>query len=61
MNEKYGKLNYQFYCKFSSNKSLVSGDDLPSWDKLPDKIKQAWVFAANNLIENIDEQLKKGE
>jgi len=37
---------YEAYCKYTGNKSLVTGDQLPVWDNLKGEIKNAWHFAA---------------
>jgi hypothetical protein len=33
---------YAGYCRYTNNKSLVSGADLPTWDNLPSSIRNAW-------------------
>lgn len=51
----YGKVAYEGYCLASGNKSLISGQELPTWDKLDDKIKVAWVSAAAAVANTIHE------
>jgi len=41
----YGQVAYEGYCLSSGNKSLVSGAELPTWDKLDPKIQAAWTAA----------------
>jgi len=61
-----GELAYQRYCKASKGKSLISGDQLPHWETLPEKIKQAWDFSTkcvvettvNHIIENLNREKK---
>jgi len=40
-----GRVAYEAYCKKTDNKSLATGHDLPTWDKLPRAIKEAWDCA----------------
>lgn len=35
--------NYNGYCAKAGWKSLATGDDLPSFENLPQKIKDAWL------------------
>jgi hypothetical protein len=44
------KRGYECYCKHTNFNSLVTGDNLPSWDKLSYNIKMAWVSAARAII-----------
>lgn len=41
-----GEIAYKGYCYSSNYKSLISGQQLPSWENLPDNIKEAWNAAA---------------
>ena len=41
----YGQVAYEAYCQATDNKSLVSGAELPTWDKLNTKIQAAWTAA----------------
>ena len=37
---------YEAYCAAAGGKSLVTGDPLPLWDMLPEKIQHAWLMSA---------------
>lgn len=37
---------YEAYCSAAGGKSLVTGDPLPSWEMLPEKIQHAWLMSA---------------
>lgn len=41
----HGKIAYETYCKTTDNKSLISGAELPPWEKLDPKIQEAWTAA----------------
>lgn len=41
---------YERYSEFSEGKSLVSGQHLPPWPTLPEKIAQAWREVAGHAI-----------
>lgn len=41
-----GRLAYTAYCKAVGFKS-IQGDDLPEFDGLPEKIREAWITSAN--------------
>jgi hypothetical protein len=40
-----GQVAFEAYCKATSGRSLVSGDRLPTWDKLKPEIQHAWEAA----------------
>lgn len=43
---RFGQLAYETYCAASGGRSLVSGDQLPSWDeqkRMRPKIADAWM------------------
>jgi hypothetical protein len=40
------EIAYNAYCQFTGGVSLVSGDKLPPFGKLPEKIQDAWDAAA---------------
>lgn len=46
MKKWYGQTAYEAYCKTTDNKSLISGAELPAWDKLDWKIQSAWDNSA---------------
>lgn len=56
-NKTHGQIGYEAYCSFTNWKSLVSGANLPQWDKLPDNIKQAWEKAGSSIVTNFIEHL----
>lgn len=41
-----GQVAFEAYCADTGGRSLVSGDRLPLWDKLPPAIQRAWEAAA---------------
>lgn len=48
-NETYsslGEVAYRGYCRYTGGKSLISGDILPTFDKLKPEIQGAWMTAA---------------
>ena len=45
MEQEYGQVAYEAYA------SLVSGAELPGWDRLDPRIKQAWNVAAASAID----------
>lgn len=47
----FGKAGYEAYCRFTDNKSLVSGCELPKWEDLDKKIQGAWIAAATEITE----------
>jgi len=49
--EKVAKKAYEAYCLYTDNKSLVTGDDLPTWENLPLNIRSAWDASAQAIIE----------
>lgn len=40
------RVAYKAYCAYTGNKSLITGDELPKWDKLPAAIHNTWHAAA---------------
>jgi hypothetical protein len=51
----FGRVAYEAYRKSSDGKSLVSGQALPEWDGLHERIKQAWEDAALSVLEAYEE------
>lgn len=45
-----GKVAYDGYRDFSDGKSLISGQPIPEWEKLPENIQQAWEAAARAVL-----------
>lgn len=45
--DSYGRAAYERYLYASGGKSLVSGAELPGFDKLDQAIKNAWIAAAD--------------
>ena len=41
-----GKIAYEAYYKASNGRSLVSGQQLPTWERQSEEIKEAWESAA---------------
>jgi len=48
-----GKKLYENYCEFTNNKSLISGDQLPVWEDLPEKVRGAWNFSCKKLLDEL--------
>jgi hypothetical protein len=46
----YGQIAYEAYCEKTGWKSLVSGDQLPPFNKLVPAIQEAWAAAANAVV-----------
>lgn len=46
-----GQIAYEAYCNHTDWKSLVSGAQLPEWDKLDPKIQDAWNVAATVVVD----------
>ena len=44
-----GQYAYEFYCKETGGKSLVSGAHLPDWNNLKPAIRNAWEQAATGV------------
>jgi len=51
--EDFGQVAYEGYCKSSENKSLVTQQTLPPWDRLPAPIKRAWGCAAEAILDKV--------
>lgn len=48
--EYFGRIAYVAYCNQSDNKSLVSGCELPKWERLKLEIQDAWIAAADAVL-----------
>ena len=48
---KTAKVAYDGYRDYSNGKSLVSGDPLPEWGELPDRIKVAWMVSTRAALD----------
>lgn len=44
-----GRQAYEAYSRHTGGKSLATGADLPTWDALPEPIRQAWIVAAARI------------
>ena len=53
-----GKAAYEGYCYYSNYKSLVSGQQLPSWADLQENIRGAWNVAALEVEREIMNEMK---
>ena len=49
--EHFGKIAYAAYGQSADFKNY-QGLPMPSWDDLPQQIRQSWVLAAQAVIEN---------
>lgn len=41
-----GQTGYEAYAGQTDNRSLVTGEELPGWDRLDNEIRSAWEVAA---------------
>ena len=48
---KYGQMAFEAYCEFQENKTF-DGRDIPKWDQLPVKIKEAWSVSSAFILED---------
>ena len=48
-----GQVAYEAYCERSDGVSLVSGEQLPSWDDLSPVIAEAWEAAGQDVARNL--------
>lgn len=51
----YAQTAYEAYCKHTNWKSLATGQDLPTWEKLPQNIKDAWCASAHAILRRFHE------
>lgn len=47
-----GRTGYEAYAKQTGGKTF-DGRDMPTWDQLPDRIKDAWAAAAQGILEGV--------
>jgi hypothetical protein len=59
MTKTAGQVAYEAYCAVSYNKSLVSGTELPSWDRQYPSIRKAWEIAALSVIRFAAESMEQ--
>lgn len=52
---RLGEVAYSGYFKASLGRSLVSGEELPSWDELAPAVQVAWLAAADAVREVVDQ------
>ena len=55
MREELGKIAYNAYCDEMGWKSGITGDSLPSFEDLPEKIKAGWIKAAYAILRHWNE------
>lgn len=53
MGQSLGEIGYEAYRAHSGGKSLVSGQEIPTFDKLSQPIKDAWEAAANAVASTV--------
>lgn len=54
MNDKYlflARIGYESYSQASGNKNYL-GLDMPTWQELPENIKNYWIVSAKAIIRN---------
>ena len=44
-----GKTGYEAYAKYTGGKTF-DGRDMPTWDALPENIREAWRAAARAIV-----------
>jgi hypothetical protein len=45
-----GQVNYEAYRLATAGRSLITGDELPDWDRLPEDVQTAWQAGADAVI-----------
>jgi ATP-dependent protease Clp ATPase subunit len=55
---KRAAVAYEAYRKQAGGKSLVTGEDLPSFGALPDSIRDAWAAVAIRLLLDADREIR---
>ena len=53
MQKTLGNIGYDAYCKFTDNKSLVSGATLPPFAELKTPIQEAWEKAGQAVAASV--------
>jgi hypothetical protein len=53
MDERLGRICYEAYSEQAGGRSLVSGDDLPTWEMVRDEIKTCWIAAAQTVAMDV--------
>jgi len=53
MKKDLAKIAYEGYCKSLEGKSLVSGQQLPEFEAMPESIKVAWNEAAHATVDAV--------
>lgn len=46
----YGQVGYEAYAESTGGKTF-DGRDMPKWDELPARIKTAWEYASEAILE----------
>jgi hypothetical protein len=55
MKKTPGQTAYEGYCEHTGWKSLISGAQLPEWEKLKKEIQEAWEKAAQAVLNNYEQ------
>lgn len=53
MEKTLGQIGYEAYCKFTDNKSLISGAELPAFADLKTPIQEAWENAGQAVAASL--------
>lgn len=48
--KSYGQIAYEAYCESTEWRSLVTKAPLPQWNNVKPEIQNAWIKAANAVI-----------
>lgn len=56
MSRSLGQIGYEAYADVTEGKSIVTGDELPEWARLPYDIRNAWELAAATIAANVGKQ-----
>ena len=57
-NLSLGEVAYRGYCRYTGGKSLISGDSLPLFENLRTELKCAWITAAGDVANEVDQRNK---
>lgn len=54
MKKTYGQVAYEGYLNFTGDKSLITGQPLPTWEENSSELKAAWEAAAGAVISSYE-------
>lgn len=56
-----GQIGYEAYCASTGWKSLVSGQPLPQWEKVAERIQSAWEAAGTAITQHVENPVQAGQ